>query len=138
MGLYDESPLRRIPIRPIYVVLAILLILDIWLVLPPRISVSPDLSSFPVSPGKNAILWVTIRNNGSSPLTGGFIYVDSQSPFIEVNGKLFLPDVPAGGVLAEKIPLHVKNGAPSGDHLVRIFVSFPGRTDVVYYKVRVG
>ncbi len=138
MGLYDESPLWRIPVRPIYILIAVFLLLDVWLLLPPRISISPDLSRSPISPGKNAILWVTIKNNGSTPLTGGFLFIDSESPFIEVNGELFLPDIPAGGVVSEKIPLYVKNGAPSGDHLVRIFVSFPGNTNVVYYKVRVG
>ncbi len=128
MGIYDTS----LPLKPI--IIGILLIISIILSLPPSYYLQTHLSKSPLSPGEEGILWIRVKNNGPTPLSGVSISLDSDL-YLDKN-MVFLPDIAPYGEIS--VDVKVRGEEPPGDHLVRVFFSTPGRTEVVYVGVRVG
>ena len=113
-------------------------LLDAILLLPSSVDISTSLDVSSAEPGSNAILWVTIFNRSSHPLSGVVVRVDSLSPYIDLNYREVLPDIPpGGGVGTAKVEFNVSSDAEPGDNLLRVFVSFPGSTRVLYQRVRI-
>lgn len=116
----------------------VLFLLDVILLLPSPVDINTALDVSSTEPGGKVILWVIISNRSSHPLSGVVVRVDSLSPYIELNYREALPDVPpSGGVGTARVEFNVSPDAEPGDNLLRVFVSFPGNTRVLYQRVRI-
>ncbi|NPA86528.1 MAG: hypothetical protein GXO00_00780 [Candidatus Diapherotrites archaeon] len=137
MGLYDEgwgwNPRKYLP----HVIVLVLLGVLVFLLLPPSVEVKLSLSREPVPPGDGSILWVEIKNNASTPLSGVVVTVKSDGDLV-AGVRQFLPPIPPGGYVVVKVPLFASPEATPGTQLLRVFVSYPGRTEVFLKKVMVG
>ena len=137
MGIYDESSGWQRYVK--YLVVLLLILLDVYLLLPApyEINISSDI---PIArPGDKIILWVEIKNTASAPLTGSRVVIDSRSNFLHVKPTyLDVSNIPPGGKATLKTSISVDTNTTYGDHLLRVFFSYPGKTEVVYYKVKVG
>ncbi len=136
MGIYDESIIDRGKV--VLGVLILLLAAEIYFLLPPPTGANLKTDKPVYTRGGNGVLWVEVYNLSSSPLTGVLVSSDAPDGEVELNYSPHLLTVPPRGAQTLKIPFTVDENASYGDHLLRVFVSFPGETRVVYKRVKVG
>ncbi len=134
MGIYDEGGLRE---RLFWIFSVALFLVLVWLYLPPPLHIVVSADTQTVRPGGEVILWVTVRNGTNTPLSGLSVAADATSPHLTVDVGEIPTDVPPGGEVTAKVTVGVGESAVPGDHLVRVFVSLPGRTEVFHVRVRV-
>ena len=136
MGIYDEGPFERKKV--VLALLILVLTAEIYLLLPPPKGVHLKTDKMVYAREDNGILWVEVYNLSSSPVAGVSIRSDAPDGEVVTSSPSGVLTVPPKGSQTLKVPFHIDENASYGDHLIRVFVSFPGETRVVYKRVKVG
>ena len=136
MGIYDESPFTKR--RIIIALLVVFLLAEVYLLLPSPTGVHLKLDKSVYARGEKGVLWVEVYNSSTSPISGISLTLDAPDREINLHRPFFILTLPPKGNQVVKVTFVVDENSTYGDHLLRVFVSFPGETIVAYKKVRVG